>query len=755
MIKVSVVILNYNSNIETLDSIKAILRSKVNFKYEVIVVENSEGKTFKKYLKGKYKNILYIESENNGYGAGNNLGIKKAKGKYILILNPDCLVKRDTLKVLTSFLDKHKNAAAVAPNLVDGKGKLFSQLGSRELTPLRGIFALSFLNKIFPNNKISKEYYLSYKYLNEIREADAIPGSAFMVRKDTFKRIGCFDENLFLYFEESDLGKRINKLGYKLFITPETEIVHNWEVDRSNAYLQKIFDKSRFYYFKKYYGLLNALAVEFFCRLSFNKILFLLILVLGVFLRFYKIDSLFFLDSEIADNLLDIKNYYLSNSLPLIGPPTSHPWLYFGPIFYWIYAPALILSNFNPLSYVYFGNVVGMAVIILNYFIVKKYWGVWPSTLSSFLVATSFYLLDFSQLSRFYSYIIPVTYVFLLFLLKFLNNPQNGIFWVFFILGVSFSFHYTPLVLIPPTIVIFCKYRKEFKVKEIIGALAGFILPLIPVLIHDSKNGFKMMINLFFWLPYRLLNAVGILHKDAIPQNAVEIGAKQFFTFIADLFSLPSERFGLYLGAVLLLAVVLVYLKNHRSFEKYTNTLFFYMLFSSFLLIIHGDTPLHYFLLMSPFFIIFLSVVFIRLASNKALRILMILYLITNIVGVFNTIDKKHNRSLSVNYSPSIVTSYSTQKKVAAFLVKDSGDLPVSLKRIGKNDEFEGNFAQNYQYLMWLYGNEPVKVGETVIKSDPAKIEYLIIENSKDDFLNKKAQNLYSIGDTIILKNRL
>lgn len=755
MTKVSVVILNYNSDIETLNCIDSIKKSKPGFKYEIIVVENSENKTFKKRLKNKYKDIVYVKSSNYGYGAGNNLGVSTAKGKYILILNPDCLVKQNTLRVLASFLDKNNMAGAVSANMIDEKGRLFSQLGSRELTPIRGIFALSFINKIFPNNRISQEYYLSDKHLSDVREADAIPGSAFMFRKDVFEKAGGFDENLFLFFEESDLGKRIKKLGYKLFITPKTEVVHKWEVDKTNVYMQKVFNKSRFYFFKKYYGILNALLVEFFCRLSLSNILFFLILVLGVFLRFYKISSLFFLDSEIADNLLDIKNYFLGSELPLIGPPTSHPWLYFGPIFYWIYAPVLILSHFNPLSYVYFGNIFSIMALILNYFLVKKYWGVWASILSSFLVATSYFLLDYSQLSRFYSYIVLLTYVFLLLLLRFLNNPKKGIFWIFFILGVSFSFHYTPIVLIPPTIVILCKYRKVFKVKELIAVLVGLLLPLFPVIVYDSKNGFKMTNNLVLWLPYRILNTIGILHKDAIPRNAIEIGLRQFLTFLANLFSLPSNQIGLYLGVLLLLAVIIAYLKNLRYFDKFTHTLFFYMLFSSSLLIIHGDTPLHYFLLMSPFFIIFLSVVLTRLYSKKVLKVLMILYLITVVVGVVSTINRKYLRSLAASYDLNPATSYSTQKKIASFLVKDSNNMPIFLKRIGVNDAFEGNFAQNYQFLMWLYGNEPVKVGEMIIKGESAKVEYLIVENNKYNILNREVKNIYSVGNTVILKNRL
>ena len=179
MVKVSVIVINHNSNKDTLECINNVNKSITHFPFEVFIIDNSDKISLKRIIYKKNISYKYIESENKGYGSGNNLGIKNAKGDYILVLNPDCRVQNNTIQILSDFLDRNKKVGAVAPNLIDQKGNIFTQLGSRELTPLRGIFALSFLNKIFPNNKFSKEYYLHDKSFGQLRETDAITGFCF------------------------------------------------------------------------------------------------------------------------------------------------------------------------------------------------------------------------------------------------------------------------------------------------------------------------------------------------------------------------------------------------------------------------------------------------------------------------------------------------------------------------------------------------------------------------------------------------
>ena len=287
-IKVSIIIVFYSGAENIYQCLTSIKESKPKTLYEVIIIDNSEKKEIKEKINKEFPWVKYIESENKGYGAGNNLGASYALGKYLFILNPDTVLFKGSLDTLVTFLDKRENVAIVAPNLLDENGKIFPQMGSKMLTPIRGIVGHSFLNRIFPNNPISQEYWLKDIPLTVLREADAVPGSAFLIRKDIFEKVGAFDENMFLFFEESDLGKRIREAGYQIFINPKAEVKHRWTLPKeSSQKIKNYFKESRFYYFKKHYGIYWALVVEAFTRFSKWHVFIILctLLALYAFLR--------------------------------------------------------------------------------------------------------------------------------------------------------------------------------------------------------------------------------------------------------------------------------------------------------------------------------------------------------------------------------------------------------------------------------------------------------------------------------------
>lgn len=261
-VKVSVVYVNYKSFNELRKSITSIAKSKTKVKYEIIVVDNEGNSKLKNHLKFE-KGIKYIKSPKNlGYSAGNNLGAKYAKGKYLLILNPDTELKSGVIDKLVQFLDKNTNSAIVAPILVDIKGKILFQISSKRLTPLIYIYTYTIAAKIFPDNSIKKEFLKENINSKKPYEVDVIPGSAFMIRKSIFDKIGGFDEKFFLYFEDNDICDRVRKAGYKIYKIPGARVFHDWRPADGSKVLKDIFEKSRFYYFKKHFGIVSAIIVE-------------------------------------------------------------------------------------------------------------------------------------------------------------------------------------------------------------------------------------------------------------------------------------------------------------------------------------------------------------------------------------------------------------------------------------------------------------------------------------------------------------
>lgn len=289
--KLSIIIVHYKADNEFFDCLKSIYKYKTKFSFEVIVVDNDEKNVISKKIKQNFPRVKYIKSKSNiGFGAGNNLGTKHAIGEYLFFLNPDTVIFSKTLDNLIYFIESKKKIGIVAPLLLHKNNKPFELQGASSLTPLRGIICLSFVNKLFPRNPIARKFfYLDWDKISQ-KEVDVAPGTAFVIRKKLFNEISGFDENFFLYFEEFDLCRRVRQSGFKIFIIPQAKIIHLWE--RSTKYLKnkhEIFHKSRFYYFKKHFGLSSAILVELFCRINKRQ------LILFVFISMLICSIYFFL----------------------------------------------------------------------------------------------------------------------------------------------------------------------------------------------------------------------------------------------------------------------------------------------------------------------------------------------------------------------------------------------------------------------------------------------------------------------------
>lgn len=266
-IKVSIVIVFYKNKKELLLCLQSVKKQKTKYPYEIIVVDNSRGISLEKTISKFADETVYLRSpENLGYAKGNNLGAMYAKGEYIFILNPDTKLSDKAIDLLTDFLNKNKDSAAVSPALIDKKGKLLYQIPEKRLNPLRQIFTYTFMVKLFPDNRIKSEF-LQKKTGNELPyEVEVLPGSAIMIRRAVFEKVGGFDKNFFLYFEENDLCQRIREEGYTMQKIPQAKILHDWRPEDGDEKSKKVFEESRFYYFRKHFGLFSALIIEAFSR---------------------------------------------------------------------------------------------------------------------------------------------------------------------------------------------------------------------------------------------------------------------------------------------------------------------------------------------------------------------------------------------------------------------------------------------------------------------------------------------------------
>lgn len=270
---VSVIIINYNSEELTINCIRSFLsNTSKNLSCQYIIVDNASKKnsyiTLKKYIDSiaEKTNIQLIRSNiNRGFGTGNMIGFEKAKGKYIAFVNNDTLLKNDCLSLLKTFLEGDNKAGICGPQAFKENGAMLSTI-DHFASLERELFGRKFL-EILNSEKYPKRNKL---YTNPIR-AQFIAGSFMFLRTVDFKKINGFDTNIFLYYEETDLCKRLLEIGKYAFLVPNAEFVHFHGASTPRSIDIKIELKiSLLYVIKKHYGLfsfyilLNYLRIRYF-----------------------------------------------------------------------------------------------------------------------------------------------------------------------------------------------------------------------------------------------------------------------------------------------------------------------------------------------------------------------------------------------------------------------------------------------------------------------------------------------------------
>lgn len=239
----------------------------------IIIVKYKSEAYLKRCLQSingqSWQEVIIVDNDqkNIGFGAGCNQGARKAKGKYLFFLNPDTIVQPGAIKILAEFLDRQQKVGIVAPLILDKNKKPYQEQGTAELTPGAALFSFSWLVKFWPQNPWTNRYWLAGWDKKTAKEVAVVPGSALMMRKEVFKKIGGFDEKFFLYFEESDLCRRARQAGWQVFFQPKAKVVHFWSKSTAKGKkTRQIFQQSRFYYFKKHYSCLTAFLLEIFLR---------------------------------------------------------------------------------------------------------------------------------------------------------------------------------------------------------------------------------------------------------------------------------------------------------------------------------------------------------------------------------------------------------------------------------------------------------------------------------------------------------
>jgi len=209
---VSVIVLNYNAGELLLNCIESIKKSAYK-NLEIIVVDNISTDKSQKICKEKYPSIKLIQNDENfGYCEGNNIGIREAKGDYIIILNPDTIVESNWIEELISAYNKFGEGLYQPKHLSLNEKTVYMSAGN-----MLNIFGFGYARE--KGNKDENQF-------NEIEEIGYASGTCLFTSSAVLKKVGLFDPFIFLYHDDLDLGWRASQLGIKSYYVPTSLIYH-------------------------------------------------------------------------------------------------------------------------------------------------------------------------------------------------------------------------------------------------------------------------------------------------------------------------------------------------------------------------------------------------------------------------------------------------------------------------------------------------------------------------------------------------
>lgn len=256
----AIVILNYNTR-DLLRDCLCSLRAQAGLRFVVCVVDNASTDDSAAMVTAEFPEVLLIRNPvNNGFSAGNNLGLRHfgfpedGQARYAMLLNPDTIVPPDALRRMVAFADAHPDIGVVGPKLVLMDGSLDKACRRSFPTPEVSFYRLVGLSKLFPRSKRFGRYNMTYLDEDAQADVDSVVGACMMLRAEVIARIGLLDEQFFMYGEDLDWCLRAKQAGYRVVYYPDV-IVHHIKraASRTSAKAQYEFQRAMWLFYKKHY----------------------------------------------------------------------------------------------------------------------------------------------------------------------------------------------------------------------------------------------------------------------------------------------------------------------------------------------------------------------------------------------------------------------------------------------------------------------------------------------------------------------
>lgn len=225
--ELSVIIVSYNVRQYLKNCLLTVKKASAEIHCEIFVIDNRSSDGSQEMLRKEFPELnLIFNDTNRGFSAANNQGIIAAKGKFVLLLNPDTTISDDCFIKCLKFMNDHPEAGAIGAKMINEEG-LFLPESKRALpSPATSFFKITGLAGVFPRSSVFNRYYMPQVGTDETAPIEVIPGAFMFIRREALEKAGILDEDYFMYGEDIELSYRLLKTGYLNFYYPAVSIVH-------------------------------------------------------------------------------------------------------------------------------------------------------------------------------------------------------------------------------------------------------------------------------------------------------------------------------------------------------------------------------------------------------------------------------------------------------------------------------------------------------------------------------------------------
>lgn len=253
--QLSVIILNYNVRYFLEICVLSVQNALSQIDGEIIVVDNNSQDGSCEMMKQRFPNVTIIQNNDNiGFPKGNNIGVARARGEYICILNPDTVVAEDTFSKILAFAEGQKKLGIVGCKLIDGAGKFLPESKRGVPTPWVAFTKIVGLYKLFPKSKLFGKYYAGHLAENQTGKVDILVGAFMVMKRELYLEVGGFDEKCFMYSDDVDLSYVVAKAGKDNYYFHDTTIIHykGESTIKDGTYMKRFQEAMNFFYNKHF-----------------------------------------------------------------------------------------------------------------------------------------------------------------------------------------------------------------------------------------------------------------------------------------------------------------------------------------------------------------------------------------------------------------------------------------------------------------------------------------------------------------------